>query len=228
MDFDDILKNIGEFGRYQKKIYFLVNTMSLFQCCQMLMLVFVADKPHWHCSQREKLFLKQDKIDKMQLYPCYENGSVCRDITFSEEFTSIATEWKLVCDQEYKANLAQSVMMTGCLIGVVISGRVADRLGRKFVIISTQILAYVFGIVTGFVQSYYQFLVVRFLCGMTVVGGGLSGFVLLSEIIGPSYRGNFLYFSILTTCISSICISEIFETFFFFFLNTIKIHSLIL
>lgn len=187
MDFDNVLKDIGEFGPYQRRIFFLVNTMSLFQCCQMLLLVFVADKPQWRCSQKDRSLLDEEK--KSLGYPCYKNGSVCRDISFNGEFTSIATEWNMVCDQEYKANLAQSVMMAGCLIGVIICGRISDRLGRKCVIISTQILAFLSGILTGFVQSYNQFLLVRFLCGTTVIGGGLSCFVLLSEIIGPTYRG---------------------------------------
>lgn len=187
MDFDNILKDIGQFGRYQKKIYLLLNLMSLFQCCQMLSLVFVADIPQWQCSKEEQSLLDQRR--NSQGYPCYKNASVCQNIIFSGEFTSIATEWNLVCDQEYKANFAQSVMMSGCLIGVLISGRISDRFGRKFVIVNTQILAYLFGLLTGLVQTYNQFLLIRFLCGMTVVGGNLSSFVLLSEIIGPSYRG---------------------------------------
>lgn len=191
MDFDNVLRGIGQFGRYQRKMYLLLNLISLFQCCQVLLLVFVADKPQWRCSKEEQSLLDQEK--NSQGHPCYKNASVCENMMFNGEFTSVVTEWNLVCDQEYKANIAQSITMAGCLIGVLISGRMSDRFGRKFVIIATQTATYLFGLLTGLVQTYYQFLLVRFLCGMTVIGGNLASFVLMSEIIGPSYRGRFLY-----------------------------------
>ena len=165
MDFDNVLRGIGQFGRYQRKMYLLLNLISLFQCCQVLLLVFVADKPQWRCSKEEQSLLDQEK--NSQGHPCYKNASVCENMMFNGEFTSVVTEWNLVCDQEYKANVAQSITM--------------------------QTATYLFGLLTGLVQTYYQFLLVRFLCGMTVVGGNLASFVLMSEIIGPSYRGRFLY-----------------------------------
>lgn len=184
MEYDNILKKIGEFGPFQKKVYFILNSLSFFQCCQMFLLVFVGDKPRWHCSN---VAIKH--LDQNLEFPCLNNGSACREITFDGEFTSVVSEWNLVCDQEYKANMGQSVTMLGCLIGVIVAGRLSDRIGRRYVIIYSQISAFALGIVTAFVRDYSQFLLARFLCGLVVVGGNLSCFVLQSEIIGPSYRG---------------------------------------
>ena len=184
MEYDNILKSIGEFGPFQRKVYLILNCLSFFQCCQMFLLVFVADKPRWHCSNVASRYLDDNKE-----YPCFRNGSACREITFDKEFTSVVTEWNLVCDQEYKANMGQSVMMMGCVIGVITAGRLSDRIGRRYVTIVSQVMAFSFGILTAFVQSYTQFLLVRFLCGLVLVGGNMSCFVIMTEIIGPSYRG---------------------------------------
>ncbi|XP_028396517.1 solute carrier family 22 member 15-like [Dendronephthya gigantea] len=185
MEYDNILRKIGEFGPFQKKVFFILNSLSFFQCCQMFLLVFVGDKPRWRCSN----VAIKPYLDKNLEYPCLKNGSACREISFDGEFTSVVSEWDLVCDQEYKANIAQSVMMLGCLIGVITAGRLSDRIGRRYVTIYSQLLAFALGVVTAFVQNYTQFLFVRFLCGLVVVGGNLSCFVIQSEIIGPSYRG---------------------------------------
>ena len=184
MEYDNILKSIGEFGPYQKKVYFILNCLSFFQCFQMFLLVFVADKPRWQCRNVPRRYM-----DKNFDYPCLKNGSVCGAIVFDKEFTSVVTEWNLVCDQEYMANIGQSVMMLGCLIGVITAGRLSDRIGRYYVTVGSQFLAFSFGIATALVQSYSQFLVARFLCGLVIVGGNLSSFVIMTEIIGPSYRG---------------------------------------
>ena len=190
MEYDNILKNIGEFGPFQRKVYLILNFLSFFQCFQMFLLVFVADKPRWHCPKTNVAISQH--LDKNIEHPCFLNGSACENIVFDKEFTSVVTEWNLICDQEYKADMGQSVMMLGCLLGVIPAGRLSDTIGRRYVVIVSQCLAFALGIVTAFVQNYTQFLLVRLLCGSVVVGGNMACFVLMTEIIGPSYRGESL------------------------------------
>ena len=42
---------------------------------------------------------------------------------------------------------------------------------------------------SGFVQTYEEFITLRFAMGLLSGGGGLISYVLSSESIGPSYRG---------------------------------------
>ena len=184
MEYDNILKSIGEFGPFQRKVYLILNCLSFFQCCQMFLLVFVADKPRWHCSTVGSRYLDDNKE-----YPCFKNGSACSEITFDKEFTSVVTEWNLICDHEHLADIGQSVTMFGCLIGVITLGRLSDKIGRRYVTIFSQSVAFTLGILTAFAQNYIQFLFVRFLCGLVVVGGNMSCFVIMTEIIGPTHRG---------------------------------------
>ena len=63
MKFDDVLFEIGEFGRYQKRMYFLVCLMIITVACHQLAQVFLAARvDHWclvpeiesdNCSQWE-------------------------------------------------------------------------------------------------------------------------------------------------------------------------------
>ena len=41
MDFDTALEHVGEFGRHQTRIYFIVSLISVPLCSQMLIVVFI-------------------------------------------------------------------------------------------------------------------------------------------------------------------------------------------
>ena len=45
MDYDDILKTVGEFGKYQKIKYLLVCSVTIFSSMQAFMSVFTLSTP---------------------------------------------------------------------------------------------------------------------------------------------------------------------------------------
>ena len=53
MDFDTALEHVGEFGRHQTRIYFIVSVISVPLCSQMLIVVFIGavpdSVPEWKC-----------------------------------------------------------------------------------------------------------------------------------------------------------------------------------
>ncbi len=49
MDYDELLQKIGEFGRYQKQMYFLVCLVGLPAAFYNLNIVFVAAEPDFWC-----------------------------------------------------------------------------------------------------------------------------------------------------------------------------------
>ena len=51
MDFDTAVTEIGEFGRFQKKIFYITNLLAFPISAQMLVMVFVAEKPTWSCKK---------------------------------------------------------------------------------------------------------------------------------------------------------------------------------
>lgn len=50
MKFDDILKDVGEFGKYQKVVYFLLCLPSFATGLFMMHLVFVMETPNYRCK----------------------------------------------------------------------------------------------------------------------------------------------------------------------------------
>ena len=149
----------------------------------MFLLVFVADKPPWKCVTDGNLLETNEK------YPCLKNGSPCYNVQFSGEFTSIASEWRLICDKEYKRTLANAVVMVGCLFGAVLFSGMADKQGRKYTIVVLYSIASVCCFVSGLAQTYEQFVLLRFIASVMMNGASTATFVLISETVGRSSKG---------------------------------------
>lgn len=186
MDFDSALKVVGEFGRYQRKRFILISLSAVPMFFQMLLLVFVAATPKWMCPEGDKRNLKHCKSLESC---CASDGSICNGAQFTANFTSIATEWNLLCGQTYKNELAQSLFMAGTLVGAPLIGGLADKHGRKPLWVISYFVNGSLAVLSGLSPSYHFFVALRFLVGIFAGGGGLIIFVLATESIGPSYRG---------------------------------------
>ena len=189
MDFDGVLKQVGEFGRYQRKLFILISLAALPCYYQMLVLVFTAATPKWRCPEENKVGLKHCKSLENC---CSLEGSICDGASFTTNFTSIATEWNLLCGQTYKNELTQSIFMAGTLIGAPFIGGLADKHGRRKLWLFSYFLSGGLAFLSAFSPSYNVFLALRFFVGMFAGGAGLIVFVLSTESIGPSYRGKIL------------------------------------
>ena len=186
MDFDSALEQVGEFGRHQKRIYFIVSLISLPLACQMLIIVFIGAVPEWKCPSASG-----DIFHCNSSHPacCDKDGSICHGAEFSSEFTSIATEWKLACGYRYKSEFSQSIFVSGYMFGVLIFSILSDRYGRRKPWVFAYIVGGILGLMTGLARSYEEYIALRFIMGALKGGGGLITYVLSTESIGPSYRG---------------------------------------
>ncbi|MBN3285540.1 S22AG protein, partial [Polyodon spathula] len=101
---------------------------------------------------------------------------------------SIVTDWNLVCDKEWLAKLTQPSFMFGVLIRGLIFGDIADRVGRRTVMMFTSIFQFVFGIVVAFTVNYYVFIVIRFMLAMVSSGYLVVVFVYVTEFTGIRAR----------------------------------------
>lgn len=180
MEFDSALNEVGEFGPYQRKIFFITNLLAFPISAQMLIMVFVAAKPDWSCSGTADM--------------CNNDGSICSNARFTSNFTSLTSEWGLVCDQAYKVEALQSFYMLGTLFGSPVLGNLADSYGRKPVYMVCYIGTCLSALISAFATSYDMFMILRLVTGFFVGGGGLIVFVLTTESLGTKYRGEFYYY----------------------------------
>ncbi|XP_053316017.1 solute carrier family 22 member 16 isoform X2 [Spea bombifrons] len=102
--------------------------------------------------------------------------------------SSVVTEWDLVCDREWLAKLVQPTFMFGVLLGAVIFGDIADRVGRRPIMWFTSTGQFLFGVAVAFTFDYYSFVIVRFFLAMVSSGYLVVVFVYVTEYVGIKGR----------------------------------------
>ncbi|XP_018584714.2 solute carrier family 22 member 16 [Scleropages formosus] len=106
----------------------------------------------------------------------------------SEVQQSIVTDWDLVCEKEWMAKLCQPTFMLGVLIGALVFGDIADRFGRRPILMLTSLCQFCFGIGVAFTGNYYSFSAIRFLLAMVSSGYLVVVFVYVTEFTGIKVR----------------------------------------
>lgn len=79
-------------------------------------------------------------------------------------------------------------MQGGALVGALLGGYVADRLGRKRVFILTMILFIVLAIVQGFSQNIWDLIIIRFLIGIPLGSDISNGYAYIMESMPKGKR----------------------------------------
>lgn len=113
---------------------------------------------------------------------------------FYEEFFGIAgNQWMI--------GLATSIALAGCMIGALTCGALADRYGRKPLLILAAFIFVVSSIGTGAFNNFYWFLVARFIGGIAIgIASGLSP-MYIAEVAPTSIRGKLVTVNQLTIVI---------------------------
>ncbi|PVD18674.1 hypothetical protein C0Q70_21224 [Pomacea canaliculata] len=109
--------------------------------------------------------------------------------TYGSDYeTTILSEWNLVCDRNFLVELSITIFMIGSTIGAMTISPLADRFGRKKVMMACLLSQLVFGCALAFVNSYILFAVLRFVIGMLNNGIGLTSYVLMTETFPTCHR----------------------------------------
>lgn len=109
--------------------------------------------------------------------PCTD-GWIYDNSTFP---STIVSEWDLVCSHRALRQLAQSLYMVGVLLGAMVFGYLADRLGRRKVLILNHLQAAVSGACAAFAPSFPIYCAFRLLTGMATAGILLNSLTLNME-----------------------------------------------
>uniref|UniRef100_A0A8D0L3U6 Solute carrier family 22 member 2 n=1 Tax=Sphenodon punctatus TaxID=8508 RepID=A0A8D0L3U6_SPHPU len=102
--------------------------------------------------------------------------------------SSIVSEFNLVCEDAWKLDLFQSCVNVGFFVGSICIGYMADRFGRKLCLLITILVNSVSGVLMAFAPSYTWMVIFRLLQGLVSKGGWLTGYILITEFVGLSYR----------------------------------------
>ncbi|XP_062323526.1 solute carrier family 22 member 13 [Osmerus eperlanus] len=219
MNFDEILAQIGGFGKFQKILYVWICLPQILLAFHMLVSVFTgAVPPHlcrseWpssHAALSFNLSLVADPgADLACSAPGPGRGSPQLNASealalitsqaatgcqggweFSKEIfhSTVATEWDLVCDNANLNNIGASIYMFGLLIGAVVFGALADKYGRRPIILVGLAIQTTFGIGAAFAPNFYIYVILRFVVGTTISAVIMNAFVLGTEWTGSKHR----------------------------------------
>jgi len=178
MEIDSVFAVIGESGRQQVKLVAVLCLLKVYTPFLVLQYTFVGRESSFTCAHGGRALTDA----------CFEGRvATCSNLTFAEP--TMVAEWGLVCDENWKSKATMSVLMLGFLCGALILGRLADRIGRKSNLVMTLTGMIFFNLVSAVTAEFPVYMLARFLVGFFVSGNILSIVVLMSELVGASWRG---------------------------------------
>lgn len=212
------LEKIGEFGRFQRKLFLLLSLPTIIVSMQKLAWVFLGARVDHRCrlpwEEENATFPLPPEVKNVTLpwdkkrsnyEQCYvwsgitedplqrSNDSVeitCDHYVYdtSTYATSAVIDYELVCDRAWLRATVQSVYMVGMLVGSYLFGDLSDRFGRKPVFLSALVLMVVVGVGQAAIPDYYAFTSLRFILGASLQGVFLVAYVMAMELVGKKRR----------------------------------------
>lgn len=193
MNIDKLFSEVvGDLG-YQQILYCLLFClMNSYGAFQMLQSKFVVrDTSNFLCH----ISVEEGKPAVALLNTCTASEKTtnartnCLQVTYPDEtFPSLMSEWDLICDRAWMGPMVMSLQMAGVMVGSIILGSLADRIGRRRTLslaFTTLILVNLAG---AYAPNFITYVIMRFMCGFCQSGVILASFVLMNEIVGSSKR----------------------------------------
>nr|AFY98628.1 organic cation transporter 2 [Drosophila melanogaster] len=215
MGYDEAIIHLGDFGRYQKIIYFLICLTSIPVAFHKLAGVFLLAKPDFRCAlpfENGSIYelpthlwnLSYPENERCSYYDVdyteeYLNGSIprssnetktCSSYVYdrSKYLNSAVTEWNLVCGRDFMAATSDSLFMLGVLLGSIVFGQLSDKYGRKPILFASLVIQVLFGVLAGVAPEYFTYTFARLMVGATTSGVFLVAYVVAMEMVGPDKR----------------------------------------
>uniref|UniRef100_A0A087Y8F3 Si:dkey-166k12.1 n=1 Tax=Poecilia formosa TaxID=48698 RepID=A0A087Y8F3_POEFO len=200
MNFDQILAAIGGFGKYQKILYIWICLPQILLAFHMMVSIFTGATPPYRCressssgagnqtslpaenvSLSDSCFSSEVMLrlqgNRTERVPCGHGWVYSTEVFHS----TTVTEWDLVCSKAGLNSLGSSIYMFGLLVGSVLFGAMADRYGRRLVLLLSIALQTVFGVAVAFAPNFPVYVILRFAVGTTISGVIINAFVLGTE-----------------------------------------------
>ncbi|GFR01584.1 solute carrier family 22 member 6 [Trichonephila clavata] len=204
---DRILLMVGSPGRYHFLVAFLLCCMQFPVSFSDHLLIFYRITPKHRCradanltlgdydlrpivTENGKRFysacsLYADPLDHSKgTKPCDDGW----EFMLKKGESSVVTEWELVCERESLAALLPYVKTVAAMIGALVTGIMADKYGRKYVLILALLFHTIFGVFLHFLPLYGIFATAFTLQGFLIAGVQCTSYLLLIENLPTKWQ----------------------------------------
>ena len=106
-----------------------------------------------------------------------------------------------IVDNEFAKGLAMSSALIGCLVGAAASGALADRYGRKWLLIASAVLFTASGVWTGLADNFTMFNIARWIGGVGIGLASTLSPMYIAEISPSHLRGRLVSVNQLTVVV---------------------------
>ncbi|XP_014204218.1 organic cation transporter protein-like [Copidosoma floridanum] len=182
---DAIQRSMGDLGRWQIFVCTAISLVKFPVAWHQLAIVFMAPKQEFSCTAPGR----GNGTDQCH---AMVNGNVvdCTEWEFNRTVfpETIISQWNLVCSRSNYADLQQSILMFGILLGSISFGFLSDRFGRKPPLMFSIVLQLVSGIGCAVVPWFPALLFLKFLSAVATGGTMVTSYVICMEIVGKSWR----------------------------------------
>ncbi|KAM3920283.1 solute carrier family 22 member 6-B-like [Leptodactylus fuscus] len=193
MALQDALEKDTLFSPFQSITVSILSAPLLLVGTHNLMQIFTAAVPPFHCQSNLTLetYLPKDSCTRYisllsnDTEPCKQGERI---FDLSLYTSTIISEWDLVCEREWMKELAQSIYMAGVLAGAVVFGPLADRLGRRAVLLWCLLQITLMGTGAAFSPNFSAYCFFRFMTGMGICGLVINDLSLSQEWTPKKYR----------------------------------------
>lgn len=197
---ENILVEIGAFGRYQKCAVVIIGMISLLVAMAIYSSVFILAVPDMICDEinSNNTFTKMSETCEI-----WENKINSLNSTYECKFDTkyygktLTTEWNFLCSKKIYASMTTTVFMVGSF-SAFFMGYFSDKFGRKRTTLVISILTCSIFILFELTQlkyfnlsvnkSYILYLISQFLLGVLGTSLYSASFVLLIESTTSEYN----------------------------------------
>ncbi|CAI9731808.1 organic cation transporter protein-like [Octopus vulgaris] len=223
-DIAHLILQCGTFGPFQRWLYGYVLTLCIVSAMQLMNLPFLSASVPFLCyppnfnaslipanlTENEYLqMLQPDGGDQCSVYnnsftgtyyatpPSNSSKLQCSygRKFLTDAFSTIESEFDLVCERKWLKSTSQSVFFSGFLVGSIIHGILSDRFGRRPIILLASVCLVICGVNKIFMPSFSIFLILHWIQGFGYIGIMLIVYALALELMSPKQREhlNFCY-----------------------------------